>query len=247
MRSYPLEHMVPQMQTSRVGRVYGKLTVLEVVEKYKVICRCECGVEREFWWNHIRRGATRSCGCARGTVRVADDVEHSHSGAQKHELYSTWIGIKKRCLDPKHESFHRYGGRGVSMCQEWRLDFFSFVTAMGARPSPDHTVDRFPNHDGNYEPGNVRWATHAEQSANTDFCFAVTLDGERRASIQAARKLGLSEKAVKHARSQGFAPHEALAVAHLRLEAYNRRNYLQTEALKALIPARVAQLKLGPV
>jgi hypothetical protein len=79
--------------------------------------------------------------------------------------YTAWSAIKQRCYNPKNPGFRRYGGRGITMCARW-MDFESFLADVGRRPSPAHSIDRFPNNDGNYEPGNVRWATVAEQHAN---------------------------------------------------------------------------------
>jgi len=80
--------------------------------------------------------------------------------------YSSWAGAKARCANPKINCWSRYGGRGISMCREWMDSFLAFYLWMGPRPSPEHSIDRIDN-DGNYEPGNVRWATLSEQINNT--------------------------------------------------------------------------------
>ncbi len=68
-----------------------------------------------------------------------------------------------RCYDPRTNGYNRYGGRGITVCERWRKNFRAFMNDMGPRPTPEHTLDRYPNNDGNYEPGNVRWATWEEQ------------------------------------------------------------------------------------
>lgn len=83
-----------------------------------------------------------------------------------HLLYWTWQSMIQRCHRSKNKDFHKYGARGVSVCARWRDDFWAFVADMGAKPSERHSLDRFPNNAGNYEPGNVRWATYEEQAAN---------------------------------------------------------------------------------
>jgi hypothetical protein len=79
--------------------------------------------------------------------------------------WGAWAGIKQRCFDPKSVSFDDYGGRGITMAPEWRDDFLAFYEHLGPRPSPAYSVDRI-DVDGNYEPGNVRWATRSQQAAN---------------------------------------------------------------------------------
>ena len=78
--------------------------------------------------------------------------------------YNTWVNMKQRCLNPNNDRWAAYGGRGISVCDEWRGDFAAFYAHVGDRPDGT-TLDRIDN-DGNYEPGNVRWATGAEQAAN---------------------------------------------------------------------------------
>jgi len=78
--------------------------------------------------------------------------------------YKPWASMHRRCSDETRHNFHRYGGRGISVCDRWS-DFALFLLDVGPRPTPAHTIDRIDN-DGNYEPGNVRWATKSEQSLN---------------------------------------------------------------------------------
>lgn len=79
--------------------------------------------------------------------------------------YGIWAGIIKRCENRNNHAYPRYGGRGIGICAEWRHDFPAFLAHVGPRPSPVHSVDRI-NNDGNYEPGNVRWATPTDQARN---------------------------------------------------------------------------------
>lgn len=80
--------------------------------------------------------------------------------------YRAWAHIKGRCTNPNDAGFHNYGGRGIKMCEEWAASYEAFLREVGRAPSPEHTLDRIDNERG-YEPGNVRWATKAEQSRNT--------------------------------------------------------------------------------
>lgn len=88
---------------------------------------------------------------------------HNPPGQRTPE-YLAWQNMRRRCGDPNHPNWKHYGGRGISVCQSWQQHFLHFFEHVGERPSPEHSLDRIDN-DGNYEPGNVRWAT-AEQQAN---------------------------------------------------------------------------------
>lgn len=129
-------------------------------------CQCDCGGTASVLADSLRRGETKSCGCI---VREGIHVTHGHSrrkgDARRHPLYAVWCSMKNRCRNPKAFAFHRYGGRGISVCDRWSNDFQAFLDDMGPRPTPDHSIDRIDN-DGNYEPGNCRWATGSEQSLN---------------------------------------------------------------------------------
>jgi hypothetical protein len=77
-----------------------------------------------------------------------------------------WRSMIARCYNPANKMWHRYGGRGIKVCNIWRDDYYAFLKHVGRRPSPDHSLDRYPNPDGNYEPFNVRWANRSEQRCN---------------------------------------------------------------------------------
>jgi hypothetical protein len=84
----------------------------------------------------------------------------------KHPLRGIWAGIIQRCENQNNPAYHRYGGAGISICRRWRESFNAFVMDIGERPTLGHSLDRFPNPSGNYEPGNVRWATQVQQCRN---------------------------------------------------------------------------------
>lgn len=154
------------------GLQFGHLTVIGIAEGQRIrkglawICLCDpvlggCGTEKIFASNSLRTGHTRSCGCR------MHDGQHGQSpkGLPSPE-YMAWTSMKQRCLNPRHKSYARYGGRGISVCREWADSFETFYRHIGPRPGPGYSLDRYPDNTGNYEPGNVRWATWQEQNQN---------------------------------------------------------------------------------
>lgn len=159
------------------GQRFGRLIVIERTGSdahgnARWRCRCECGTHKGYSTQALRckRGA-RSCGClSRELSRaraIARNLRHgaSRKGATWPE-YAAWAGMKSRCLNPNDAAFKYYGGRGIKVCERWIDSFDNFLADMGRRPSPDLSIDRFPDNDGNYEPGNCRWATWSQQMRN---------------------------------------------------------------------------------
>lgn len=106
-------------------------------------------------------------------------LDRSAGAAQKREnksTYYSWLAMKTRCYNKNREDWPRYGGRGISVCDRWRDSFENFFADMGPRPT-GMTIDRYPDNDGNYEPGNCRWATKSQQTSNSSHAVKVTIDG----------------------------------------------------------------------
>jgi hypothetical protein len=130
-------------------------------------CACDCGSLIVTEGSHLRSGHTKSCGCLRRCVASFSNLRHgdSHRGSITSE-YRAWKGAKARCFNRKSPDFQAWGGRGITMCQRWKSNFSNFLSDMGRKPSPAHSLDRIDN-DGDYEPGNCRWATPKQQSNNS--------------------------------------------------------------------------------
>lgn len=104
--------------------------------------------------------------------------------------YRTWSNVIQRCTNPNTAFYAIYGGRGIGICERWRSNFEAFLADMGTKPSPNHQIDRI-NNDGNYEPGNCRWATPREQARNTRRNKHVEIDGVRMPVVDARNAAGL--------------------------------------------------------
>lgn len=162
---------MPNQMLDLTGQTFGRWTVLCFArrEQYasgstKVywIARCTCGSERDVLAASLRSGASRSCGCEANERLAARLVTHGQSRSPE---YRTWGGMVQRCTNPRGTEWANYGGRGIEVCAEWRESFEAFLAHVGPKPTPSHSIDRI-DVNGNYEPGNVRWATQPEQNAN---------------------------------------------------------------------------------
>jgi hypothetical protein len=154
-----------QVDDSIVGERFGRLVVLGLHSRArnrqtKWLCRCDCGTEKAIIRSSLTSGHSRSCGC----LHARSNGEASASGGTPE--YRAWTGMIRRCTNKRDKRWVDYGGRGIAVCDRWRSSYLEFLADVGRRPTPQHSLDRFPNNDGNYEPGNVRWATAKQQVAN---------------------------------------------------------------------------------
>lgn len=154
------------------GFRFGRLVALKCVGPYKAKpasepklawrCKCDCGKEVDVVRGSLVSGLTLSCGCLNREKAASRSLTH---GGSHTDIYRTWQHMIGRCHRKSDGAWKDYGGRGISVCKEWRNDFKKFAEYIGQKPSPRHSIDRI-NNDGNYEPGNVRWATAEQQARN---------------------------------------------------------------------------------
>lgn len=178
------------------GDKFGHLTVLgenptkrypngEVYRNFK--CECVCGkVIESKSLGHLRGRKKISCGCQKGTHRKSSTPENQ-----------VWRVMKQRCNNPKTPNYHLYGALGIKVCDRWDK-FENFIADMGERPSPDHSIDRYPDKDGDYEPSNCRWATRQQQQWNLRSNKMITFRGETKCAAEWAAIAGKAATALRY-------------------------------------------------
>jgi len=192
-----------------IGNRYGRLVVLvQAPNRYGNFywrCKCDCGNTVEISGGNLRGGYSRSCGCLHRELLAARNWRHGLSNSKE---YRIWHHAKRRCLDPRVKSFPNYGGRGISMCESWRRSFEAFYRDMGPCP-PGKSLDRI-DVNGNYEPGNCRWATALEQANNARSNIHLIIAGRFMTLAQAARLHGINYSTLHSRVRHGQSPEEAL-------------------------------------
>lgn len=225
---------------SLINQKFGLLTVLERVANNKhnricYKCRCECGREVVVESGHLKSGNTASCGCLHG----------QHHGMENTKIYKTWSNIKTRCTNSKVKCYARYGGRGITFYKMWAesfVEFYNYVSQLPHFGEKGYSLDRIDN-NGNYEPGNLRWATAKQQGRNTRTNTIIECQGESMTLIEWAEKSKIPPNVLSARYCAGdrdeylFRPvrkHGELTaneVKHIR-ELYSTGNYSQYKLAK---------------
>lgn len=148
------------------GRQFDRWTVVKYGENrnrnHLWWCHCQCGTEKLIAGSSLHRGLSRSCGCY-----WRDLMHEVHKGLRKSPTYHSWDNMIGRCYRPSQPDYARYGGRGIVVCDRWKQSFGNFLDDMGEKPT-NTSIDRYPNKNGDYEPGNCRWATVEQQQNNKE-------------------------------------------------------------------------------
>lgn len=193
----------PRQVTDLNQRRFGKLVPLREegrkAGRVAWLCRCDCGVEKVISSKHLLSGSTVSCGCHKRRA----------GGLTSMACYSSWKFMWMRCTDRKQVRFHRYGGRGIGVCDRWK-DFAAFLEDMG-HPPPRHTLDRIDGNKG-YDLANCRWATRKEQARNTCRNRYEEMDGQRRCVAEWAELHGLRPQSLIMRLNKGIPLREALTM-----------------------------------
>jgi hypothetical protein len=169
------------------GQRFGRWTAISYADSVWT-CRCDCGTERRVVGKTLRNGSSKSCGCY--NAEVAGRHLRKHGMAHRTNVeYKAWCQMRTRCMNRNGKNWADYGGRGIEVCERWN-DFTAFYADMGPRPSPKHSLDRL-DVNGNYEPGNCRWATVKEQRRNIRTNRLLTHHGKTMTVAAWADELGV--------------------------------------------------------
>lgn len=219
---------MPKSRLDLVGRIFNRLTVVAPLRNPRGClgwkCLCQCGTFSFVTSYDLTHGSTKSCGCfQRETAHLRPGFTTKTHGMSNIPEYWIWCGIRRRCLDKKRPQFKNYGGRGIKICNRWD-SFENFYKDMGPRPSIHHSIDRYPDNDGNYEPGNCRWATFIQQANNRRGNRIVFYRNQSMTLMQAIRAGGqfLRHASVQERLSKGWSIMAAV-------ETPSRQDWAQSE------------------
>lgn len=196
------------------GQRFGRLTVLDLdcmphSKKHSYwICVCDCGNYTYAEASSLKNGAIRSCGCLHS--ECARNL-HTKHGLYKTRQYKIWIGMKDRCYNSNNRRYRHYGGKGITVCDEWRNNFKAFYDwAMANGYRDDLSIDRI-DVNGNYEPSNCRWATIKEQANNTSRSRKITAFGQTKTMKEWAILTGANYSMLQGRINKGYSLEDALA------------------------------------
>lgn len=196
-----------------IGKKYGRWTVIgETNHPRKVHCRCECGKEADVWKPNLTSGKSLSCGCLTREITTKRNTKHNGANTR---LYSVWSNMRRRCYDSRNSRYHRYGGRGIKICSEWREDFDSFrqwMLSQGYDETASYgqqTLDRIDN-DGDYSPDNCRLATIKEQCENRCNRHVLEYNGVSMSVTEWNEKMGYPDKLIEGRIRRGWPVEKAI-------------------------------------
>ena len=192
-----------------LGATFGRLTVVARAQNtdraVMWLCACECGAEAIVRSQLLRLGKTKSCGCLR---RETVGTQRRTHGSSNSRGYNIWGRMMQRCGNPKSERWPLYGGRGIEVCERWKRAA-NFLADMG-EPPPGNSIERI-DVNGNYEPGNCRWATQREQTRNTRRNRYVVFGGTRVPLIEVSESTGISYSLLRDRLNRGWDLERAIA------------------------------------
>ncbi|MBD5395611.1 MAG: hypothetical protein HDR71_15425 [Lachnospiraceae bacterium] len=195
---------------------FGKLIALERVGTSSDgsatwECVCDCGKHHIVASTNLVNKKIKSCGCLGEEYKHSRKITKCTHMKSRTRLYGIWKGMKKRCYNRKASNYCRYGARGITVCDDWKEDYSAFEKwALQSGYEEDLTIDRI-NNNGNYSPGNCRWATKKEQSNNKECNILITLNGESKTAAEWSTITGVNYQTIVYRFKQGMKPEEILA------------------------------------
>lgn len=198
-----VSYKVKELELKHFGKKYNRWTIGKFLYKqegkyggFYFECTCDCGVVKERNLKSILKGGTKSCGCLRDEI-VSDNNRKYPKETLNSREYKAWSNMKTRCYNKKREQYHNYGGRGILVCPQWLgyNGFTVFLKDMGKCPV-GHSLDRFPDTNGNYCPENCRWATTEQQSNNKTTSVFTTINGKTLTISQWIKETGISRSKI---------------------------------------------------
>lgn len=234
-KPHPTGDIGPGKWLVKEGDQYERWTVLSqdlerrALKKQRYwFCRCACGVVKSIAQGSLRaktRGGRGTNGCGASGCRP-----RTH-GQSKTDIYKIWGGMKARCENPNDKFYSYYGGRGIIVCSRWQ-DFTNFIEDMSERPGIEYSVDRIDT-NGNYVPGNCRWATRKEQQGNMRSNVFLEHEGKRMHLSDWARDRGLTVKCVQNRHRRGYCVEDILHPGRLpKKMGRGHGNYAEAERSK---------------
>ncbi len=211
--------MIAKRRSLLVGKMFGRLTVQDGPflkppnERRRFYqCLCSCGNAALIADVSLLDGSTRSCGCLSAESRRDKSLRHRIHGGKDNLEYFPYVAMTSRCENPRDKSYARYGGRGIRVFPEWRASFVRFMADMGPRPSRKHTLNRIDN-DGNYEPGNVEWASADRQSRNRSNTRILRSAGLEMCLKDWGERLGVTPQTIRRRLKLGWTIDDAVSVS----------------------------------
>lgn len=205
-------------------------------------CACDCGAIFNAVVTRLRNQQSKSCGC---------HSRKSNRGRTKHGMhgspeYAAWMAMKRRCL-PNSVDRRYYADKGVAVCPEWQKSFQAFYASVGPRPSPKHSLDRYPDCNGNYQPDNVRWATASEQKLNARNAVLITFRGKTQNAIKWASEIGLNTSVITRRLKKGWPVERVLSSSNYSLGEARASSRLTNTQVKEIRDSSLSCKKTGAI
>lgn len=210
---------VVKVKDNLVGRVFGRLTVLKQVEDHiqpsgqhqaQWLCECNCSERNKIKviGSNLKRGNTNSCGCIYKETRQV--INKTHGDSQRERLYTIWANMKSRCFNKNNKDYEVYGGRGITICEEWKEDYVAFKEwALSNGYNNNLTIDRI-NVDKNYSPSNCRWVDMVTQENNRTNNHMLDFNGEYHTVQEWSRITGINASTLYTRLSRGWSVEKTL-------------------------------------